>query len=114
MDKNLTNAVIVAENPESSFIIENRHLHAVEERVAALKKSNPNEILQMLRDGLKALIKFSDGKVEHHFLEIDWDALSHNKNEKEELIKKIENIYTHLPNHDRIELYSHVHHKELR
>ena len=64
-----------------------------------------------MRDALKALISFSEGKVEPHFLEIDWDSLTDDLDEQSQLIHKIHNIYTHLPHHERNELSSLIHHK---
>lgn len=111
---NLRNAVVIGENPDTAFIIENNHLHAVEQSVADLKKdkSDSKQLIPLMREALKALVIFAKGKVEPHFLEIDWKALSSGENEQEELIGKIHHIFSHLPHHDRNDLSALVHHKQ--
>lgn len=111
----LCNAAIIGENPETAFIAEGDHLHAVELRVAEQKKdqSDPEVVIPLMKNALKALINYCEGKVEPHFLEVDWSALSDESDEQLELIRKIHNIYAHLPHHDRNELSSLIHHKQV-
>lgn len=111
---NLFNATVIGENPETAFLVDGNHLHAVEQSIADQKKnkSDPKQIIPLMRDALKALIKFSEGKVEPHFLDIDWKAISGQPNEEELLVKKIYHIYSHLPHHDRNDLSSLIHHKQ--
>lgn len=108
----LFNAAVIGENPESAFIIDDNHLHAVDSRVAQeqKEKNNPKKILTSMRDALKALIHYSSGIVESHFLEIDWKRLEEGKNEEAEIRHLILNIYTHLPHHLRNELSTLIHH----
>ncbi len=111
---NLFNATVIGENPETAFIIlEGNRLHAVEQSVAGLKRdeSDPKQILILMRNGLKALVEFAQGKVEPHFLDIEWDDLSSQGNEQVHLISKIRNIFSHLPHHLRNELSALIHHK---
>lgn len=111
---NLFNAAEVGENPETAFIVEGKHLHAVEQRVADQKKdkSDPKLVLPLMRDALKALIQHAQGKVASHFLEVDWKMMQNKSDEQAQLIHHIYNIYSHLPHHDRNELSSLVHHKQ--
>ncbi|MBA3721788.1 MAG: hypothetical protein H0W88_05245 [Parachlamydiaceae bacterium] len=113
---NLMNAVIVGENPEGSFIVEGSRLHAVDRRVAALEKdkSNPKLIIPLMREGLKALITHATGKIESHFLDVNWKIITDQPKEQEQLKDKIEHIYTHLSHHDRNELSSLVHHRQTK
>lgn len=113
-NENLFNAAVVGENPDTAFIVEGNHLHAVEQRIADQKKeqSSPQKVVPLMREALKALIKFAEGKVEAHFLEIDWSGISNQPTEQEQLVHKIENIFTHLPHHDRNYLSSLIHHKQ--
>lgn len=111
----LFNAAVVGENSDSAvFIVDGKHLHAVDVHVAALKndKAQSEQITPLLREALKALVKFSMGKVEPHFLEIDYDSVSKNPKEQAWLVDKIAHIYSHLPHHDRNELSSLIHHKQ--
>lgn len=113
-DINLINAAIIGENIEASFFIEeNNRLHAVDMRVASLKKEecNPESIIPLMRDALKALVKFAEGKVPPHLTRIDWKAFSGKTNEQQELISHIEQIYSHLHHQDRNNLSSLIHHK---
>jgi hypothetical protein len=111
---NLCNAAEVGENPETAFIAENSHLHAVEQSVADQKKdkSDPKKILPLIREALKALIQYAQGKVESHFLEIDWKQIEGKADEQAQLVHKIHNIYSHLHHHDRNELSTLVHHRQ--
>ena len=111
---NLFNAAVIGENSESAFIVDGNHLHAVEKSVADQKKdkSNPKQVMPMMREALKALIKFAEGKVKEHFLDFDWKAISDKSNEEEQIVAKIHTIYSHLPHHDRIDLSSLIHHKQ--
>jgi hypothetical protein len=110
----LFNAAEVGENPDTAFLVEGKRLHAVEQSVADQKKdkSDPTLVLPLMREALKALIQFSQGNVESHFLEIDWKMMQGKPDEQAQLIHKIHNIYTHLPHHDRNELSSLIHHKQ--
>lgn len=106
---NLFNAIVVGENPDATFIAENGKLHAVEQHVAELKKeqSADKAVLPLLREAFNALVKFGEGRVPPHFLEV----ISLKAQEREQLIEKIEAIYQHLSHHDRQELSSLIHHK---
>lgn len=108
---NLFNAAVVGENAEEGFIVENGRLHAVDVQVAALKKekSNPKQIIPVLKDALTALIKYAEGKIPEHFL----DVKSIQNNEEAQLIEKIVQIYIHLPHTDRNNLSSLIHHKSV-
>lgn len=110
----LFNAAVVGENPDSAFIVEGDRLHAVDQRVADLKKdkSNPKQVLPLMKEGLKALAKFAKGKVEPHFVNIDFAAISGQPNERALLIGKIENIFLHLPHNERNKLSSLIHHRQ--
>lgn len=110
----LFNAAVIGENPNTAFIIEGKRLHAVEQSVANLEKgkSDPKLILPLIRDALKALIKFAEGKVEGHFLECDWQSISGKPNEQIVLVKSIHEIYSHLPHVERNNLSSLIHHKQ--
>ena len=57
----LFNAAEIGENPDTAFIIEGSHLHAVEQSIADSQpeKSNPKFILPLIRDALKALIQYA-------------------------------------------------------
>lgn len=107
---NLYNAAVIGENPEAAFIVEGQHLHAVEKHIAEKKKekSNPKLVLPLMRDALKALVKFAEGKVSTTFTEM----ISLKPNEQDQIVEKIEHIYKHLPHHDRNELSSLIHHKQ--
>lgn len=113
-DENLFNAAIVGENPNTAFLVEGNRLHAVEHSIAAQKKdkSDPKKVVPLIRNALKALIAYATGKVEGHFLEIDWKTLTDKPNEQAQLVLKIHQIYTHLPHHDHNELCSMIHHKQ--
>lgn len=109
----LFNATVIGENPGTAFIVEGVHLHAVEQRIAEQKKdqSNPKKIIPLMREALKALAQFAEGKVESHFLDIDWSGMANQSDEQEQLVQKIEQIFSHLPHHDRNYLSSLIHHK---
>jgi hypothetical protein len=111
---NLFNAAEVGENPETAFIAEGKRLHAVEPSVADQKKdkSDPKQVLPLMREALKALIQYAQGKVESHFLEIDWKMIQGKPDEQAQLVHKISNIYSHLPHQDRNELSSLIHHRQ--
>lgn len=113
-NEQLYNAVVIGENPDTTFIVEGKHLHAVEEHVAKLEKekSDPKRVLPLMRDALKALIKFSENKVEPHFLEVDWNAIIGKSDEQMNVIKHIHSIFSHLPHHERNDLSSLIHHKQ--
>jgi hypothetical protein len=110
----LFNAAEIGENPDTAFNVEGNHLHAVDQSIADRQKdkSDPRQVLPLMREALKALIQYAQGKVESHFLEIDWKIIEGKEDEQKQLIHKIQNIYTHLPHHDRNELSSLVHHKQ--
>ena len=110
---NLFNAAVVGENPDTAFLVEGKHLHAVEQRIADQKRdqSDPKKILPLLQGALEGLTSFAQGKVEPHFLEEN-DSFSSNEQEHmNQLIQKIQRIYMHLPHHIRNDLSSHIHHK---
>jgi len=113
---NLGNAAIVGENPDTAFIAKEGKLHAVDKQVAELdskkKESDPKEVINLMTEGLKALVQFADKKVPQHFLELGQEIDSQTTEDYEELVNKIEQIYTHLPHHDRIALSSMVHHSQ--
>ena len=113
-NENLFNAAEVGENPKTAFIAEGKRLHAVEKSVADQKKdkSDPKQVLPLMREALKALIQYAQGKVESHFLEVDWKTIQDKPDEVEQLVRKTCTIYTHLPHHDRLELSSLIHHKQ--
>jgi hypothetical protein len=108
----LYNATVVGENPEASFIIEGERLHALEPRVASLRSdsSTPGHVLSALREALRELVQFSEGKVPPHFVNIDWSSVS---DDPASLISKIHQIYYHLPHQDRNHLSSLIHHSQL-
>lgn len=111
----LFNAAVVGENDDDiAYIIENDRLHAVEPHIAELKKnlSSPELILPALRDALKALVKFSKGKVEAHLLEMAPTTSAKQNNERALLVSMIKHIFKHLPHHDRNDLSSLIHHKQ--
>ena len=105
----LYNAVVVAENPEAAFIVEGKHLHAVEKQVALFKKdkSDPKLVLPLMRDALTALLKFASGKLSASYNEM----ISMKPNEHDQLVEKMNHIYLHLHHNDRNELSSLIHHK---
>ncbi len=109
----LFNAAMIGENPDSAFIIEDNYLHAVDPSIANRQKEkcDPKKIISSMRNALKAIIHFSSGIVESHFLEIDWKMLEGKQNEEQEIRHKILNIYSHLPHHYRNELSTFIHHK---
>lgn len=109
-DINLANAAVVAENPDTAFVVEGKRLHAVDERVADLKKenANPDQIISLMQEALQALVEFAQDKVESHFLDIDQPI-----QDQPQLIAKIEQIYTHLPHLDRQKLSSLIHHSQI-
>ena len=113
-DVNLFNAVVIGENPEAAFFVEGNKLHAVDERVAALKKekSSPDRLLPLVRSALKTLLKKAQGKIAPHILDMDLRALEGHPNELAELTVRIETIYSHLPHHERNQLSSLVHHAQ--
>lgn len=114
METNLCNAVVIAENPEMYFIVEGNRLHAVEELVSELKmeESKDEIVLPKMRDALTAISKFAQGKVYDHFIDEEKN-ISLKPTEREQIIEKILNIYSHLPHHDKIHLSSLVHHKQI-
>lgn len=114
---NLYNAAVIGENAEMAFIVEGKHLHAVEKHVADLKKdkSNPKVVVPLIRDALKALMVYAEGKVPPSFIkDTDLKTVSLKPNEQEQLIEKIFNIYTHLHHQDRNYLSSLIHHKAAK
>lgn len=105
----LFNAVVIGENPESAFIVEGNHLHAVESPIAELKKdkSNLEIVLPLMRNAFEAILRYAQGKVPSRFT----NMISLKENERDQLIEKIVNVYTHLHRDERNELSSMVHHK---
>lgn len=114
-DANLFNAAVVGENPDSTFIIMDGKLHAIDKRVADLRKnkSDPAQIVKLMTDALKALISFSKDHVEPHFLEVDWNSFNKRPNVQEAIISKINHIYHHLPHCERNKLTSLIHHPQV-
>jgi hypothetical protein len=112
-DQNLFNAAVIGENPDEAFIAEGKQLHAVEQHVAELKKekSDPKVVLPLMREALKALLTFAEGKVPAAYTDQSTKAISLKPSEHEQLVEKILTLYTHLPHHDRNELSSLIHHK---
>jgi len=110
----LFNATEMGENPDTNFIVEGNHLHAIDQNIADYQKNkcDPKQVLTLMREALKALIQYAKGKVEPHFLEIDWKTIEGKSDEQKQLMHKVHNIYTHLPHHDRNELSTLVHHKK--
>src|SRR5262249_11728968 len=113
-NQNLFNAAEVGENPDTAFIVEGGRLHAVEQRIGDQKKdkSDPKKVVPLMREALKALIQYAQGKVGAHFLEVDWKMLQDKPDEQSQLVHKIHNICSHLPHHNRNELSSLIHHKQ--
>ena len=113
IEQHLMNAAIVGENPDTAFIAEGNRLHAVDQAIANQKKdkSSPDQVLPLMREAYKALIEYSEGKVESHFLETDAKKWEGKTDEQSHLISHIHNIFTHLPHHLRNELSSKIHHK---
>lgn len=111
---NLFNAAEMGENPATAFIVEGKHLHAVELSVANQKKdkSDPLVVLPLMREALKALIKFGSGKVEAHFLDVDWKSLEGSADEHEKIVHHVQEIYSHLHHRDRNELSTLIHHRK--
>lgn len=107
----LYNAAVVGENPEAVFIVEGKHLHAVDERIAHQKKeqSKPELIVPLLNEAWKYLLKYAEGRVPAHQVE---NVVSLKSKEEEQLIEKIAHLYSHLPHHARNELSSLIHHKQ--
>lgn len=110
----LFNAAVVGENSASAFIIEGNRLHAVEKSIADQKKdkSDPKKVIPLLRSALNEIIAFGRGKVEEHFLDVDFKSLEGKPNEQALLVSKIVHIFSHLPHNDRNELSSLIHHKQ--
>lgn len=114
-DVSLFNAVVIGENPESAYFIEgDNRLHAIDDKVAALKKekSSTERLLPLMRDALKSLIKVSKGKVAPHLLDVDVKNLEGHPNELSEISVRIETIYRHLPHNERNKLSSLIHHAQ--
>ena len=88
-DANLCNAAVIGENPEMSFIVEGKRLHAAQPRIAKLKKDacKPEQVLPLMREALKNLITFAKGKVPPHFTDLD-KIVSLKPNERDQLIEK--------------------------
>lgn len=111
-NKELYNAVIIAENPEMGFLIKDGLLHPVEPSVAHLKKEDHSSaLLPIMRKALDKLSNYAKDKVEPHFVDSEKN-LSLKPEEKNQIIEKIGNIYHHLPRHFRNDLSSLVHHKQ--
>lgn len=108
---NLYNAAVIGENPEAAFIVEGKHLHAVDDQIALIKKDkhDPKLTVPLMRDAWKVLLKYAEGRVPKHFIE---DVVSLRPKEEDQLIEKIAHLYSHLPHHARNELSSLIHHKQ--
>lgn len=115
-DVSLFNAVVIGENPESAFFIEGDKLHAIDDKVAALKreKSSSERLLPLMRDALKSLIKVAKGKVAPHLIDLDIKNLEGHPNEQSELSVRIETIYRQLPHQERNKLSSLIHHAQKK
>lgn len=109
-DKDLYNATVIAENPEMVFLVEGDHLHPVEPSVGKLKHASLETVLPLMRNALKKLAIFAQGKVPPHFTDMEKNV-SLKAHEKDQIIEKIGNIYHHLPHHDRNDLSTLIHHK---
>ena len=112
---NLFNAAVIGENPTTAYILKGDHLHAVESSVAEERNNgnNAKNIVPLMKKALQALVEFSSGKVEAHFLDIDTDDFSDDEDGQDEIVEKIHQIYTHLPHHNRIELSSLIHNRQI-
>lgn len=109
----LDNAVVIAENPETAFIVESNRLHAVDQRVSEQREDhNPEHILPLMKKALQALINYAEHKVPPHFVEMGKELVNQSKADESEFVEKIRQIYSHLPRHARNELSSLVHHKQ--
>ena len=106
----LRNAAVICENPDVVLLAEGDHLHAVESRIAELKKDKcmPAALIPLMRNAHTALVQFTTGIVDAQIL----DAVSLKANEMEQLKEKIRNIYAHLPHHVKNQLCSMIHHKQ--
>lgn len=96
------------------FLVENGRLHAVDQVIANLRKdkADPKQVLNLLQNALSELISFAKGKIPPHFIEMGETALSENTNDQSILTSRIEQIFTHLPHHDRIQLSTLIHHAQ--
>ena len=75
------------------------------------KQSDPKVVLPVMIDALQALVDFATGKVESHFLDIDFNYLI--EADEKVTIDKVIHIYRHLPHSARNELSSCVHCKSF-
>ncbi len=112
-DIRLYNATVVGENPGGTFMADGNKLHAIEEHVAQLKKEacSPETVNPLLREALKGLIEYSNGKSHSESSNIDLNQISLKPTEKDQLIEKIVHMYSHLSHHNRMELSTLIHHK---
>lgn len=113
-NKDLFNAAVIAENSEMGFLVDEGRLHPVEQSIADLKKDQckPEKVLPLMRSALNQLVKFANGKAPSHFTDMEKN-ISLKPNERDQIIEKILNIYTHLPHHCRNELSALIHHKQI-
>lgn len=109
---NLENAVEIAENAETAFIVEGKRLHAVDPRVANLKKEKckPEQLMPMMFEALNALIVFAEGKVPPHFIEIAKKVAAEKTSSQLAVVSGVLQIYSHLHHQDRNKLSGLVHH----
>lgn len=108
----LENAVEMAENTETSFIVEGDRLHAVDPKVASYRKdkSNPKLMMPMMVKALNALIDFAEGKVPPHFIEIAKNIATKENEDPLTLVSGVVQIYSHLPHYEKNKLSGLVHH----
>jgi hypothetical protein len=110
----LFNAAVIGENHEAFFLLEeDGHLHAVEKLIAEHKidQKQRTKVLEKIKEAKKALHAFARGKIEAHFLNDEPASYVNEKEEREQIVTQIHNIYYHLPHHFRNELSSLIHHK---
>ena len=116
-DKNLYNAAVIGENgdmPDVAFIVEGNRLHAVEQRIADQKKekSKSELVLPLMREALKALLKFAQRNAYEPSTDRGLKEISLKPNEQDQLIEKIKELYWHLSHKDRNQLCSLIHHPQ--
>lgn len=108
----IENAVEIAENVETAFIVEGQRLHAVDPRVANLKKDKckPEQLMPMMFEALNAFIEFAGEKVAPHFIESAKKIAENKKSDQKAIVAAISQIYIHLPHSERNKLSGLIHH----